>query len=551
MCKTKRLRASNPSADSLQSKIVRALIQCSFDDKLFLPGCQFENLITKTSIEDELRLTGQPSNLSEEIFKKSRKVFAILVYIGMVKCIGCLCRIGLTNERLPVQDDESEIFERCCPKHEWTLKNVQDFIRDQWIFQSPTFGECQGHKLHKLCPLPLIECKRISATEFSEVYRAKIHPSHISISMKEKINYVAIKKLSSTDEQSYTREWASLTAARGLDNKNLIKVIDTFQRDEYFFIFPWAEGGDLREFWKTYDRSKLHESKLIQWTLEQIHGLSRALVDLHDFKSPSGQELFGRHGDLKPENMLLFGSKGELGHIQIADLGLGKFHHQATGDRQGGTETESCTRMYESPESDTESTQPRSRKYDVWSLGCIFLEFVIWALRGFDGVEEFKRHRAGHSDRAKYSRFFVITKTRQDNTPLEAAIHPVVRLWIDEIYKDPRCDIDTALRDLVTVIDKKLLQVKVNGDGNRIHASELSDELEKIVSRAKSDPLYLFNMASTDSLSPNPGPPRETGFRQVESVLAPPTPFRAGHISPGGSNSDDLGDKVTVRPPTT
>ena len=107
------------------------------------------------------------------------------------------------------------------------------------------------------------------------------------------------------------------------------------------------------------------------------------------------------------------------------------------------------------------------------------------------------------------------------------------------------------MRDLVTVIDKKLLQVKVNGDGNRIHASELSDELEKIVSRAKSDPLYLFNMASTDSLSPNPGPPRETGFRQVESVLAPPTPFRAGHISPGGSNSDDLGDKVTVRPPTT
>jgi hypothetical protein len=207
--------------------------------------------------------------------------------------------------------------------------------------------------------------------------------------------------------------------------------------------------------------------------------------------------------------------------------------------------------MYESPESDTKSTQPRSRKYDVWSLGCIFLEFVIWVLRGIDGVEKFKNHRVGPSAQAKYSRFFVITEKRQDNTPFEAKIHPAVRLWIDEIYKDPRCSINTALRDLVTVIDKKLLQVEVNGNGSRIHASELSNELEKIVSRAKSDPLYLFNGALTDSLSPNPRSPRDTDFPPLKSVLAPPTPFHADHISAGGSNSDDLGANFTVQPPTT
>jgi hypothetical protein len=63
--------------------------------------CQFEELITKANIKDELCLTSLPSSLSEEIFNKSRKVFVILTYIGMVKCIGCLCQMGHTDECLP------------------------------------------------------------------------------------------------------------------------------------------------------------------------------------------------------------------------------------------------------------------------------------------------------------------------------------------------------------------------------------------------------------------------------------------------------------------
>jgi hypothetical protein len=60
---------------------------------------------------------------------------------------------------------------------------------------------------------------------------------------------------------------------------------------------------------------------------------------------------------------------------------------------------------------------------------------------------------------AKCSRFFVITEITRDNTPSKADIH--------EIYRDPLCNMNMALRDLVTVTDEKLLQVKVNGDGSR------------------------------------------------------------------------------------
>ena len=34
--------------------------------------------------------------------------------------------------------------------------------------------------------------------------------------------------------------------------------------------------------------------------------------------------------------------------------------------------------MYEPPEAEIVSDQPMSRRYDVWAMGCVCLEFLIW-----------------------------------------------------------------------------------------------------------------------------------------------------------------------------
>lgn len=34
-----------------------------------------------------------------------------------------------------------------------------------------------------------------------------------------------------------------------------------------------------------------------------------------------------------------------------------------------------------------------TREYDIWSLGCLFLEFITWIVHGYTGVEEFEEVR--------------------------------------------------------------------------------------------------------------------------------------------------------------
>jgi serine/threonine protein kinase len=67
----------------------------------------------------------------------------------------------------------------------------------------------------------------------------------------------------------------------------------TWEVDNAFHvIFPWADGGNLKEYWKTL-ADKERTPDLGVWALRQMLGLSEALAALHIRNC--------RHGDLKPD----------------------------------------------------------------------------------------------------------------------------------------------------------------------------------------------------------------------------------------------------------
>lgn len=129
----------------------------------------------------------------------------------------------------------------------------------------------------------------------------------------------------------------------------------------------------------------------IMWLLKQLRGLAEALKDIHNLSSigsslptPSpGPNLVapqpqmrksGWHHDLKPENILLYKSLGhERGTFQVSDFGSGKIHTYRSGSVN--TRSPIGTLTYEPPEAKLEGAT--SRPYDVWSLGCVFLELLI------------------------------------------------------------------------------------------------------------------------------------------------------------------------------
>ncbi|KAF2635939.1 hypothetical protein P280DRAFT_167821 [Massarina eburnea CBS 473.64] len=57
------------------------------------------------------------------------------------------------------------------------------------------------------------------------------------------------------------------------------------------------------------------------------------------------------------------------------------------------TGTKSGTPIYRAPESLNGAT---SRPYDMWSLGCVYLELLVWFVEGYDELVNFRTSREGH-----------------------------------------------------------------------------------------------------------------------------------------------------------
>jgi serine/threonine protein kinase len=266
-------------------------------------------------------------------------------------------------------------------------------------------------------------------------------------------------------------EAANLEIIRSLEHTNLIKAIALYRHGRrYFIMFPWAEGGNLRDFWRT-DPPNL-DRQYLEWAFSQLRDLASAIKKSHE----KGQ---CRHGDIKPENILCSKKKRNSSYytLVITDLGLAKAHEKVTELRRDATQTKSGTVMYEPPESELRRDEPRSRRYDIWSFGCMYLEFAIWLLYGTGELGRFREelHMQG-------SKFYMIPPN-QVGQYKTAQINDAVEKWLSWIKKDPRCPKNTAFRRLVELIEKRLLipevgvpqrTTKDSGPSN-IHAPEFSN----------------------------------------------------------------------------
>ncbi|KAI0432395.1 heterokaryon incompatibility protein-domain-containing protein [Xylaria sp. FL1042] len=207
-----------------------------------------------------------------------------------------------------------------------------------------------------------------------------------------------------------------------------------------------------------------------------------------------------RHGDIKPENILVFEDSTWLGTLKIADLGLAKQHQVATEFRQEVTSTKHSTLHYEAPEAVTNTQEPRSRRYDVWSMGCIILESIIWLLYGSKVLNQFYHENTHFKDHTRQTLYFT-TKRRSthNNYELVASVSDIAIHWIREILdKDPECKRYTALRQLLELVRDRLLVVPIPSKTKpkeskyRATSWELHREVENIKRTANQDDEYLF-----------------------------------------------------------
>jgi serine/threonine protein kinase len=109
----------------------------------------------------------------------------------------------------------------------------------------------------------------------------------------------------------------------------------------------------------------------------------------------TGTLMFGRHGDINPANILWFGNPERVtedlhGTLQLADFGQAELNSRMSRTKVIDVPN---TLTYRPPESDMKPTVIR-QSYDIWCLGCVFLEFVAWILEGNSALAKFALERS-------------------------------------------------------------------------------------------------------------------------------------------------------------
>jgi serine/threonine protein kinase len=285
------------------------------------------------------------------------------------------------------------------------------------------------------------------------------------------------------------------------------------------YLATWIRGGvpcilfprakyNLRTFMSTTEEPKMTQS-FVLWFLEQLKGLAGAVDHFHwigEERSAPGTSrganrdqsrlghdlktnqkkmgLAGLHHDLKAENILIFEKQATdsrpAGVFKISDFGAGRFADLALGEISAPVKAARGTLTYKAPD------EKPSRPFDLWALGCVFLELLIWAVTPEqDGGKGFSHRRGWMSN--------------HEPGPAEQT-YPDDAFWLlDPVTHKPklRWSVSQQIEDLekihcegkkaftrVTQLTSKLFTID---PGRRPRAKEVLEEMERIYKEAAED----------------------------------------------------------------
>lgn len=264
---------------------------------------------------------------------------------------------------------------------------------------------------------------------------------------------------------------------RLVKHPNIIELLATYKLlDRHSMLFPLAQM-DLKTFLRTKPATPFDDNKYL---FQSMRNLASALETIHN---PFICQL-GYHRDIKPGNILLIDNV-----FKISDFGLARFKPHGEGDSTK-SQYRGGDNIYGAPDRippDGGFDDPKiGRKYDVWSLGCVFLELASFVARGPVGVEQFRAKRFTKTQCVTDELFYTEIQTAGG---IVTDVKKEVLEWIVELKGDSEGELSLIL-DLVRRMLKGMPE-------ERPTAEKVRRELEIILSQeigivtSNSSPLSL------------------------------------------------------------
>ncbi|KAK7419695.1 hypothetical protein QQZ08_010782 [Neonectria magnoliae] len=498
-------QAVSPSSvqQRLRDAMVPAKVLGGNESRPFLPMSKAREIITADVVK---RFLPDP-DLQAQVVDRSLMVFSILAFIGKAKHISSFIAGGVSDSHLPFRPVQSKmnksthiqsdsrpdiLFEPYLGLDQTTLVA---FLKSRWAFCPYHFSGPDPHTskapfddLGRDTILPFTRVERFNSGSFGTVHRVQILEEYCNLPVpKKRPHYFAVKELHNMDSQNWSREMEVLQSLNAEAHPNIIRLLSAYKLGgKMHLLFDWADS-DLGMFWRLNPEPKLDKA-LSRWMSREMLGLLDGLSLLHGCtKDDSPRRWFGRHGDIKPSNILVFKANTD-GHLsqhqdsvlKIADFGLASFHKVDAETHMSPTKH---TPAYRAPELHLKP-QENSSSYDIWSLGCVFSEFITWYIGGCPALDQLASARADTvSDAPSFDAWFHLEKVNGGDQV--ARLKSRVEHFFGELRHHPHAADFT--RDVLDMVQHMMLVVDPQ---KRSSSRDVYKTLAQMYKRLEDDELY-------------------------------------------------------------
>lgn len=419
----------------------------------------------------------EQSQFVDDVYQKGRRLFAICVYCDQaLSYLKAMLENDLTDVSLPLKDNDFGSLNQ-------HRKFVRSFTANQKHFNTIYLSEGSilklDDRLSDRFSIPIDYEEKPASFKgrgaFGEVWEVKIHSDqHPFLRGANEDSQFAMKVTQHEGrEQNYHRAMA------GLNHSHLVKCLASFTLGAKYQMIYELASCDLEDFIQKHPCATPRSGLTSSWLAQQLAGLAGALQVVHNPDGSTSSNDASSLGvpktnsaksgyihDIKPENILVFIYRGNVCWLRLSDFSCAKvvdFVATISGKRDSyKTGTKSGTPIYRAPESQDGAT---SRPYDMWSLGCVYLELLVWYVEGYQALVSFRNDReaqvrpGGIFDEGFYS------EVSPGNVQLR---EPVVKK-IGELSNSCKGE----LKEIVDVIPS-LLRIKPK---ERLSASQLASKL--------------------------------------------------------------------------
>lgn len=325
----------------------------------------------------------------------------------------------------------------------------------------------------------------------------------------------------------------------------MIHIATLIHSNDYMILFPLAQLGNLQQLLYGNQPQALQDmietatdETLCNHLLKQSANIADAIQWLHTKRDVGNDEdLYLAHMDLKPDNILIRGMRGDdvpscVGKWVISDFGISTVgptrSHPSRNVSVRDIYNRAVTKTmnvpanrgygdYQAPEVQKRGHGKIGRKSDVWSLAAIFCMVLTYALGKDVLVKEFDEHRIQFGTHGVQSKYFYSAKNLAGQSPEEYELRPAVSVWLNKLckYENPGMWISCA-----TQIIRKHLVVKIEGEEEltRPSSKELGTDIQHAFRHYRKRRLFSEEACPilSRSVAPQPSPQRLTSIPATE-----------------------------------